>query len=97
MLAGALHALAYPECHSAVLSFTLDNSFGSGLVSEKLVQNTERANNLLVGALKQFPMEYIFNVVYRLKEVGISSQHAAAHLLHGPDCRCVKWLLPRYS
>ncbi|CAK0764893.1 hypothetical protein CVIRNUC_003204 [Coccomyxa viridis] len=31
-------------------------------------KNTEHANNLLVGALKQFPMEYIFNVVYRLKE-----------------------------
>ena len=56
-------------------------------MSQKAVQNTERANNLLVGALKQFPMEYIFNVVYRLKEVGISSQHAAALLLQGLDCR----------
>ena len=65
----------------------LDRSFRSGLVSQKAVQNTERANNLLVGALKQFPMEYIFNVVYRLKKVGISSQHAAALLLQGLDCR----------
>ena len=87
MQAGAVHALAYQECHSAVLSFMLDGSFGSGLVSQKAVQNTERANNLLVGALKQFPMEYIFNVVYRLKEVGISSQHAVALLLQGLDCR----------
>ena len=50
-------------------------------MSHTAVQNTERANNLLVGALKQFPMEYIFNVVYRLKEVGISSQSAAMLLL----------------
>ena len=70
-----------------MLSFTSDGSVGNGLVSQKAVQNTERADNLLVGALKQFPMDYIFNVVYRLKEVGISSQHAAALLLQGLDCR----------
>ena len=51
------------------------------------MQNTERANNLLVGALKQFPMEYIFNVVYRLKEVRIKSQDAAHVCVAGPNCR----------
>ena len=33
------------------------------------LQNTERASSLLIGALKQFPMEYIFNLVYKLDQV----------------------------
>ena len=55
----------------------LTNTFGTGLGGYNAVQNTERANNLLLGALKQFPIDYIFNVVYRLKEVGFESQDAA--------------------
>ena len=35
------------------------------------VQNSERACNLLIGALKQFPMEYVFNLVYKLDAVSI--------------------------
>ena len=65
----------------------LPQSFRCGLLIYHAVQNTERANNLLIGALKHFPMEYIFNVVYRLKEVGISSQDAAHALITRPDCR----------
>ena len=65
----------------------MTKSFESGRVKNTAVQNTERANNLLVGALKQFPMEYIFNVVYRLKEVGASSQDAAHALITRLYCR----------
>ncbi|CAL5219903.1 g1830 [Coccomyxa viridis] len=34
----------------------------------KSVDNSERSSSLLIGALKQFPMEYMFNLVYRLNQ-----------------------------
>ncbi|CAL8467973.1 g7511 [Coccomyxa elongata] len=31
----------------------------------KSVQNTERTDHLLIGALKQFPLDYTFNIVFK--------------------------------
>ena len=39
------------------------------------MQNSERASNLLIGALKPFPMEYMFNLVYKLDQVSVLHPH----------------------
>ncbi len=34
-----------------------------------VVQNTERTDHLLIGALKQFPLDYTFNIVFKGSQV----------------------------
>lgn len=57
------------------------------------MQNTERSDNLLIGALKQFPLEYTFNAVFRGPQVGFAelphTEHASCVAIPSdPDALC---------